>query len=145
MRIQHCSRRAAASVAVAIVLTAAGCGGKNGLSLVPVEGTVTYQKTPLGHGTVVFTPREGTPGPQAVGQIQPDGSFRMKTAGRDGVVAGGKFLVAVHCREEPTPEQARDMMFIPQSLIPEKYSKEDQTPLRFEAKEGAHEYPIELE
>ena len=145
MSVRFFSRARAAAVLAATVLAAAGCGGKDKLPLVSVQGTVTYQKTPLGHGTVVFTPREATPGPQAVGQIQSDGSFRMKTADQKGVVAGGKFVVTVHCREEPTPEQARDMMFIPQSLIPEKYSKEDQTPLRFEAKEGAHEYPIELE
>ena len=145
MPVWLCSRAQAAAVLAAIVLTATGCGGKDDLSLVPVEGSVTYRAAPLEHGTVVFSPREATPGPQAVGQIQPEGSFRMQTAGQEGVVAGGKFLVTVHCRQEPTPEQARDMNFIPQSLIPEKYSKEDQTPLRFEAKEGAHEYPIELE
>lgn len=129
----------------AMVLTVAGCGGKSDLSLVPVEGSVTYQGKPLSHGSVVFKPGETTPGPQAVGQIQPDGSFGMKTAGQDGVAAGCEFVVTVHCRQEPTPEQAHDMTFIPQSLIPEKYSKEDQTPLRFEAKESSHEYPIKLE
>ena len=37
------------------------------------------------------------------------------------------------------------MNFIPQSLIPEKYSKEDETPLRFEVKEGGNELPIALD
>ena len=145
MPVRFPNRARAMICLAAIALTATGCGGQNDLSLVPVDGTVTYQKAPLEHGTVVFKPDQSTHGPQAVGQIQPDGSFQMKTGDRDGVVDGGKFVVTVHCRQKPTPEQARDMMFIAQSLIPEKYSKEDQTPLRFEAKESDREYEIELE
>ncbi|NQT37221.1 MAG: hypothetical protein HQ581_07015, partial [Planctomycetes bacterium] len=67
------SRVRAMIALAAMVLTAAGCGGESDLSLVPVEGSVTYRQTPLTSGNVVS----------------------------------------------------------------ERYSKEDQTPLRFEAKESS--------
>lgn len=105
MRIQHHGRSAAAAVAATIVLATVGCGGKGDVRLVGVRESVAHQGNSLTHGTVVFTPRDATPGPQAVGPIQSDGSFRMQTAGRHGVAAGGKFLVTVHCRRDPTPEE----------------------------------------
>jgi len=56
----------------------------------------------------------------------------------------GKHVVTVHCRRPPTPEEKRNLV-IPESLIPEKYSRQDESPLRFEVQEGHNEYPIELE
>ena len=50
-------------------LIALGCGRRDALPLAPVTGTVTYHGEPLGHGSVVFQPIEGTPGPSSVGQI----------------------------------------------------------------------------
>ena len=123
---------------------AIGCGSGSALDLGRVEGTVTFGGKPLEHGRVVFSPEKGISGPQAVGNIQSDGSFRMRTGEHDGAPLGSH-VVTVHCRQQPTPEQARDMAFIPKSLIPDKYSKEGQTPLRFEVKESNGEYVIELE
>lgn len=62
------------------MLVAGGCGGGSDLPLAQVHGTVTYQGKPLSHGEVVFTPIEGTTGPQAIGHIQSGGAFRMQTA-----------------------------------------------------------------
>lgn len=128
---------------LAALVATAGCGSASNLPLGTVKGKVLYQGQTLDHGRVVFIPMEGTPGPQGVGQIESDGSFRIETGKHDGA-AVGKHMVTVHCRREPTPEQARDMLFVPESLIPEKYSKEHESPLRFEVKQGANEYPIEL-
>ncbi len=132
-----------ACLIIALLLVAIGCGSGSSLDLGRVEGTVTFDGKPLDHGRVVFSPEKGTSGPQAVGNIQSDGSFRMQTGPDDGAPLG-KHVVTVHCRQKPTPEQERDMAFIPKSLIPDKYSKEDQTPLRFEVTESNDKYSIEI-
>ncbi len=130
-------------VPAAVLVITSGCGSDKSVPLAPVQGKVTYRGKPLPHGQVVFTPQGTTPGPQAVGIIGSDGSFRMKTAGKDGA-AIGHHLVTVHCRSEVSEEEARNMM-IGKLLIPEKYTKEKETPLRFEVKEGHNEYSIVLE
>jgi hypothetical protein len=120
-----------------------GCGSKDPFPLAPVHGTVIFKGRPVELGRVVFVPGEGTPGPQAVGQIKPDGSFRMTTANRDGA-AIGQHVVTVHSRRDPTPEEARNLV-ITESLIPLLYAREDRSPLRFEVKDGRNEFPIKLE
>jgi len=135
------------STLIAVVLVvAAGCGASDPLGLAPVAGTVTYDGRPLDHGKVVFFPEAGTPGPQAVGTIEPDGTFQMQTIGRDGA-AVGRHRVLVHCRRPFRPEEQRQQRQMPvrESLIPEKYSVLEESPLRFEVKEGDNEYSIVLE
>jgi len=137
------TRRPLGPLAAAVLLAAVGCGSDIPLRLAPVRGTVSFQGKALDHGQVVFAPQGETPGPQAVGTIGPDGTFRMTTAGEDGVVLG-THLVTVHCRREVSEEEARNLI-IGESLIPDKYCKESQSPLKFEVKEGPNEYPIVLE
>ena len=91
-------------LAVTFVLAAAGCGANDDLPLVKVARTVTYAGAPLTHRTVVFAPEASTPGPQAVGRIENDGSFRMEPA-EEGGRSEGAFRVTVHCRREPTTEE----------------------------------------
>jgi hypothetical protein len=125
-------------------LLVAGCTQSNSLRLATVTGVVTYRGKPLDHGTVVFTPQAGTAGPQAVGEVDSSGRFRMRTAGRDGA-AVGKHIVTVHCRRVVTPEEARRLV-IGELLIPPKYANEVDSPLRFEVKEGRNdEFAIVLE
>ncbi len=138
------ARKSLACLAAAALLAAVGgCGSGSSLRLAPVKGTVTHRGKPLSHGQVVFTPQGKTPGPQAVGVIQPDGSFRMTTAGEEGA-AVGPHLVTVHCRRQVSEEEARNLV-IGESLVPDKYWKETESPLKFEVKEGSNEYPIVLE
>ena len=125
-------------VAVLLLVGAlAGCGSKDPFPLAPVQGTVAYKDKPVVRGSVVFVPTKGTPGPQAVGQIGPDGSFRMSTANRDGA-AIGQHVVTVHCRREPTPEEARNLV-VPESLIPLHYAREDRSPLNIQVKVGQND------
>jgi hypothetical protein len=126
-----------------IAVVVAGCSQGNSLRLATVTGSVTYRGKPLDHGTVVFTPQSGTPGPQAVGELDAGGKFRMRTAGRDGA-AVGRHLVTVHCRRVVTPEEARRLV-VGELLIPTKYANEVESPLRFEVKEGSNEDTIVLE
>jgi len=126
----------------ALLAALAGCGS-DGLPLARVHGTVSYQGKPLEHGKVVFFPEAGTPGPQAVGTIQSDGTFRMQTIGRDGA-AVGRHRVLVHCRQ-PLPPESQRQMLARESLIPRRYSVLEESPLRFEVKDGDNEYPIALQ
>jgi hypothetical protein len=112
------------------------------LNLATVRGSVKYKGKALDRGKVVFSPEAGTPGPQAVGVIQSDGTFEMRTNDLAGAVVG-KHRVTVHLRRILTPEEERRLV-VPEPLIPAIYLREDATPLRFEVKSGGNEYPIEL-
>jgi hypothetical protein len=108
-----------------------------------VTGKVTYKSEPLTRGQVVFTPEQGTPGPTAVGDIQPDGTYRMKSATFNGA-AIGPYKVTVHSRREHTEEESAQLK-IPPSLIPEKYGQEATSQLTFDVREGKNEYAIDLQ
>jgi hypothetical protein len=127
------------------LLLAVGCGQGGGLKLAAAEGVVTYQGKALDHGEVVFSPQAGTPGPASVGKIQPDGSYVMRTTGREGA-AIGPHKVTVHCRRELTEKEIRNRsLAIPKSLIPGRYGINDQSPLAFEVVEGeSNTYDIVL-
>ncbi len=131
---------------LSFLLLALGCGQEGGLPLASVEGSVAYQGKLLDHGMVVFTPQEGAPGPPATGKIQLDGSFVMRTAGREGAVVGSH-KVTVHCRRELTSKEIRNRSRVtPESLIPDKYWKQKESSLVFEVKEGkSSAYDIVLE
>jgi hypothetical protein len=126
-----------------LIFFVSGCSGRKTLPLAKVQGTVRYQGKLLNHGEVTFLPEPGTVGPIAVGRIEADGSFHMQTLDREGA-ALGRHRVLVRCRRLLTPEEERRLV-IPESLIPEKYSREKETPLRFEVKPGENQYPIVLE
>ena len=66
-----------------------GCGGGADRHA-PVNGRVFYRGAPLPGGTIVFSPdpgRGGT-GPLAVGQIDAEGHYRLRTEGGDGAAVG---------------------------------------------------------
>ncbi len=126
----HSNRRCdRAIIACALFVTMAGCGDTTPFPVAEVTGTVTYQSAPLAGGTVVFHPEAATPGPQAMGKIGPDGTFRMKVTDHWGA-AVGSHKVTVDYRRELTDEEAQNLV-IPDLLIPATYARIDATPLRF--------------
>ncbi|MBN1911786.1 MAG: hypothetical protein JW818_18745 [Pirellulales bacterium] len=131
---------------IVLLTSVVGCGSKLPYSTATVEGTVTYQSKPLTEGRVVFHPEQGTPGPAAVGVIQPDGSFRIKTVDHEGVALGWH-RVTVNCSSGVIQknDQHGSELKIPPSKIPAKYAVAEESPLRFEVKEGRNEWPIVLE
>jgi hypothetical protein len=71
-----------------------------------------------------------------VGEIKPDGSFTIKTGPNAGTMPGS-YGVTVHCRRELTPEEIQSRTLkIPESLIPGKYSNQDESPLTYEVQAG---------
>jgi hypothetical protein len=142
MRIAGIHR--ATCMVLALLALQSGCGGRLPFDAAAVTGTVTYQGKPLDHGKVIFVPEQGTPGPDAVGLIQSDGSFEMYSGSTPGVAAG-KHRVTVHCPSKLTPEQMAAMA-LPKPLIPETYGRVDTTPLTCELKKGEkREFNITLE
>jgi hypothetical protein len=102
----------------ALLLTAAGCGGKG--KPVKVEGFVTLDDKPLPGATVTFAPvGEGRP---ASGRTDADGSFRLTTFRSDDGALPGEYKVIV-VMGEITEEQfvGRD---------PETLSKEEKLKAR---------------
>ncbi len=94
-----------------------GCGSSR-LPMIPVQGKVTHQGKPLTFGAVIVQPDIGPP---AIGAIQSDGSFRLATEGREGVVVG-KHKVAITCYDTEAPGRAPDPKGrLGKLLIPSKY------------------------
>lgn len=123
-----------ACVALAGASLLAGCGGKH--EVVPVEGKVTYNGTPLRFGSVAFQPEIG---PRASGDIQPDGTFRLSTYGQfDGAIPG-KHRVSVVCAEHQDPAAAKKNVdpegTFGRPLIPEKYYFPETSGLEVEVKD----------
>jgi hypothetical protein len=80
------------------LLALGGCQGSEE-EMSPCQGKVTYKGTPLSAGTIVFIPdsSRGTRGSIAVGQIQVDGTFTLKTNDTLGVVPGHhRVTIACH-------------------------------------------------
>jgi hypothetical protein len=84
--------------------------------LAPVQGRVLYRGQPLPYGTIVFAPdaARGTRGHLAIADIQPDGTFTLKTNEVLGAVAG-HHKVTISCIYPATPGAG------PRSLLPVKY------------------------
>lgn len=125
-----------------LVAFVGGCGTGSDLDLAPVSGTVTYRGQPLTHGQVVFLPQGDTKGPQAVGEIGPDGKYEMTTANTPGAAVGAH-KVTVICRRVVSEQEARNLV-IGNLIIPAKYANEVQTPLEITVESGGQTYDITL-
>jgi hypothetical protein len=111
------------------LLGAVGCGNPSPTSdIIPVQGKVYYRGQPLVSGMVVFAPDadRGTHGELATGAIQPDGSFKLKSADKAGAVAGWHRVTVMAV--ELTPE--------PRALLPARYSDPRLSGLLCEVKAG---------
>ena len=80
------------AASVGAVATLVGCGDSSS-NLVPVVGKVTVDGQPLttgtGNGNVSFRPEKGNPSRQEpAGAIDPDGTYRLKTDGKEGAPLG---------------------------------------------------------
>ena len=76
--------------AVASLCAAGGCSGQSGRCA--VSGRVTFDRTPVEEGVIVFAPAEGSQGPSAGGEIR-GGSYVIAESG--GPLAGGRYRVEI--------------------------------------------------
>jgi len=117
------------------VISLLGCDAGS-VQRVPVHGKVTYRGVPLFTGIIVFTPdaNRGSAGPQARAELQPDGTYNLKTADQAGAFAGW-YRVTVVALDTPAPIPGQQLS-IPRSLIPEKYRDPDISGLTCEVRTG---------
>ena len=134
LRARRIRSLAALLLAGPACLVLSGCGGGPDLPpLAEVSGTVTLDDKPLPRGMVQFVPdkSKGTTGAPAVGNIDSQGRYTLRTAGVEGAVIG-HHKVRVEARQEPKDET--DSM--PPSLIPQRYQNPETSGLAFEVKAG---------
>jgi hypothetical protein len=121
--------------AAGLLFLAAGCGAES-LELAPVRGKVSYRGQPLRSGSIVFAPhpvRNG-PGPLARADIQPDGTFQLKSGTTLGAVPGLHRVTVVAVTETPAVPGQRFTR--PRSLLPEKYRDPELSGLSYTVEAG---------
>lgn len=118
------------------LLTSSGCGGKPA----SVSGTVSVDGKPLDQGTVGFTPTAG--GMRAVGLIQSDGSYQLKT-NRDRGLDVGEYTVTVTAREAVQTEGGPPMPG--KYLAPKRYGSTRTSGLVEQVESGSNVIDLNLE
>lgn len=120
---------------VFVLLASTGCAAKP----VPTKGTLLVGGKPLANATVLFTP-DNAEGKSATGLTDASGAFELRTSGaKDGALPGTYKITIVHAQPAETPkgstnpedfQEASMRAAAKPSLIPEMYTRLDQTPLR---------------
>ncbi len=120
-----------------LVLCAVGCGGKPAT----VKGQVTLDGQSVTRGSVGFFPIGG--GQQAVGIIESDGNYELRT-NRDRGLEVGEYAVTVFSRERGEVDEQGGPPRPGKFLVPRKYSSSNTSGLRFEVQKGHNTIDLEL-
>jgi hypothetical protein len=141
-----------------LALLSAGCGDGSGIDeIYPVRGKINFDGQPLIEETttVLFQPdaERGNDGPfQAVGTVDRDGKYTLKTNGQNGACPGWYKVVVTALADTPQhatgPKDARSRP-VAKSLLPAKYGQAQTTPLAVEVvaepEEGAYDLDLTTE
>lgn len=115
----------------------AGCD-PGGPETVPVSGKVTFAGKPVGEGTVKFW--SDATGTMAVGQIGPDGSYKLTThPNLDGAVLG-THKVTIRSVQTLGEGPTERLLW----LVPPRYDNRQQTPLTAEVKADSTTFNFDL-
>jgi len=134
------------SLILIVMCVTIGCGAKAPLTY-PVKGRVTYPDgTPVVSGLVEFelvAPMDGDAAnlPNARGNIQEDGSYKLTTYPHDGAVAGRHRVII----QEAFPDADLDLdkgEAMPPQAIATKYRSYETSGLEFEVEEKENDIPI---
>lgn len=101
---------------VAAALCLVGC---NGSSLTKVTGKVTYNDEPLTTGTITFAAADK---PTAYGDIQPDGTYTLKTVKPGDGATPGAYQVTVMALQDIGDALPEDRNPLPPPMVPDKYT-----------------------
>jgi hypothetical protein len=141
--------------AAAVLCVVSGCGGP-GVSLVPVQGTVTLDGEPLRNKSLMFmnAAQEGT---NAGGNTNDEGRYELMAQIPGAVkdfkgVPPGRYKVLVFEPLIPIESEVEDEMYEPVFIpgepakggIPPAYQSFQTTPLEVEVPEGGGELNLEL-
>ncbi len=94
----HRNRSAMLVVAVGMLATLPGCGGKK---LPGVSGTVTLDGEPVEKATVMFIPGAGNPGRMSVGVTDSGGHYTALYSTTSTGIAPGKYKVVISTYSQP--------------------------------------------
>lgn len=103
-----------------------------------VSGTVTLDGKPLQKGMISFYPAEK--GPIGYGNIQPDGSYSLRTGSQSGIPAG-EYIVTVVAYNDPPPGQVERM---PTLLTPARYAEKSKSDLRYDVTPGSNAIDVAI-
>lgn len=111
----------------------------------PVRGKITLDGQPLPRGSVTLRSESQPAGHQPTGLIGPPGEFVVYTSRRAGAPPGS-YRVVVFATEAAAGAAGTAHPGLPKSLIPARYNRPEQTPLRLEvaAAPAATSYTLEL-
>lgn len=140
-------------IAVSLIVLS-GCGG---LDLAQVTGRVTVGSKPISEGMILFVPEHG---PAAVGVLQSDGTYSLKTHRAEGALVGkhrvaiqatrvgaGKLVEPKNITEELEQARKPGKMLVAGEitwLVPEKYSRPETSGLTAEIVRGINVIPFDL-
>ena len=117
-------------------LTLLGCGSSEGT----VSGTVKVDGNTLDTGSVTFHPVGG--GAAAVGAIEPNGSYTLKTGTSTGVKPG-EYIVTVYAAKV-TAGTAKEAPKAGKSLVADRYTNPKTSDLKKTVNAGANTSNLEL-
>lgn len=155
------ARRAFWVLAVAgLPLALGGCDGEPHYEHAKVHGKVTYKGKPVPLGSVLFVPIQPPPDGSmqpASGTINADGTYELQSKADPGAILG-EHKVVVMAVDGGQPAAAPDPSKAPEivgpapakqaarfkSLVPEKYSNPESTPLTRKVVPGDNALDIEL-
>jgi hypothetical protein len=136
---------------ICYALLLSGCGPR-APETASVTGRVTFHGKAVDKGRIVFYPTEGRP---ATGTIGPDGSFRLTTFSEgDGALLGkhrvtieAKRLVGATIAKTFAEERAQPASISEprvEWIVPEKYAREDTSPLTADVARGGNTINFDL-
>jgi hypothetical protein len=139
------SRRLAPALGVLplvfLALGFAGCA--RGPVVGEVSGQVTFAGKPVTEGKITFI--NPTTGFAAEADLQPDGSYRIKTP--EGGLVVGDYIVMVNPLiyiDRSNPRTPPSPVERPAPNIPEKYRNQGRTPLRATVQKGANTFTFDM-
>jgi hypothetical protein len=124
------------STSALFLLALGGCGSGDGLSRVPVGGTVAVDGAPLRAGVVRFIPVGATKGPAAVATVK-DGTFELRE--HEGPVVGThrveiealNYLDFQLDNEQAFAARAASGKPTPRNPIPARFNRESELTVQF--------------
>ncbi|WP_437190656.1 hypothetical protein [Planctomicrobium sp. SH527] len=126
-------RGATSSILGLCLLIFSGCSrGPDGPAIVPVKGVVIYKDKPLEGGQITFIPDrdKGTTGPMAMGAINGNGEFTLRTTNPDdGAIVGAHKVVISYYKSTPFDPNNPAPPLKDISLVPAIYADEKTTTL----------------
>jgi hypothetical protein len=154
----HFVRRRVVLTAILVLPVAAGGCDNSGVGVTyPVVGRVTLDGKPLAAklGTVLFEPdaSRGNRSPyKPVGEIDPDGNYRLMTQGKPGTAPkagappGWYKVIVTALKDDPKHPSGmhRSQRPVAQSLVPARYGQAATTDLTVEVVEGPAEGAYDL-